>query len=611
MEFFINILKIFINKNPLTKKLSYKLSFIYLVVITLPVVMYAITSYYLSAVAVEHDYVEYRNSMNMQLLKNVEDNISMLTRQSASVFMNLEDISFIINTPPVYLEDNYFEAQKRVKSYLLSILDYNTMIDGIALIGIDGNLVDYVSRSAGNSNLVSVKNDEWFKNTVKLKGAPFFIEPHENKFVFLQDASRPDQYVISIARALQHSTSSNNPAGVMVFDQKISNMDTLLERYKLTEEESVYFLGVSGNLIFCRGNTLSDMDHIINRLQNSGNKSSFRFEHNNRKFLASYSSSKELGWKVISVIPVKQLQLKSEFLKNIAIILLSILIFFIFLISIIVANFIVAPLRRLKCSFKELEKGNFNISLPVEGRDELADISKSFNVMVNNVKLLVQQKYEANILKKQAELESLQSQINPHFLFNTLNSIKSVSDSYDNDKTSNMVMDLSDLFRYSLNRGKHTVIFREELENIKKYLSLQAFRFEDKFNVVFDIDEEVLEYETVRLTLQPIVENAIRHGLEPKVGKGMISLMAKRAGDQFIIFISDNGTGISHEQLKYINSLLENDFDTGLKNHPDKLGLYNVNARIKLHFGNEYGLRIYSNNNNTTIKILLPIKVKV
>jgi two-component system, sensor histidine kinase YesM len=151
------------------------------------------------------------------------------------------------------------------------------------------------------------------------------------------------------------------------------------------------------------------------------------------------------------------------------------------------------------------------------------------------------------------------------------------------------------------------VKFSEELEHVKKYLYIQECGFMDKFEVFFDIDEEVLNFDIVRLTLQPIVENSLYHGIEAKRGKGEIRIAAKIFNDKYYIYISDNGIGIPTEELVQINQLLDCNPEVQLKSHPEKLGIYNVNARIKFHFGNDYGLKILSNQDiNTTVKITLP-----
>jgi two-component system sensor histidine kinase YesM len=313
---------------------------------------------------------------------------------------------------------------------------------------------------------------------------------------------------------------------------------------------------------------------------------------------------------VVSLLPITELQRKSQFIKNINFSLLAVLIVFTFIISILFSYLITRPLKKLMKSFRKLQEGDFGTRVEVKGEDEFAKIGRTFNTMVANIKSLIEQKYEMNILRKQAELESLQSQINPHFLFNTLNSIKAVIDKKDYRHSSIMVESLSDIFRYSLNRGRHIIKFSEELEHVKKYLYIQQCRFTDRYEVYYDIDEDVLDYNILRLTLQPIVENALYHGLSPKRGKGELKIAAKTFNDKYYIYISDNGVGIPREELIQINTLLDNNPDTHNSLTPEKLGIYNVNARVKLHFGNDYGLRIYScPGSGTTVRITLPVNI--
>lgn len=324
--------------------------------------------------------------------------------------------------------------------------------------------------------------------------------------------------------------------------------------------------------------------------------------------LVNYSSSTELGLKVISLLPIQALRKKSSFLKDILFSLMIILIIIIIIISGLVSNIITLPLKKLMHSFKNLQKGDFTTRVTVKGHDELSQIGDTFNTMVSNIGELIKQKYEMGIYLKQAELESLQSQINPHFLFNTLNSIKAVASKNDSDKTVLMVQDLSDIFRYSLNRENFTINFSEELEHIKKYLYLQSIRFTDKYDIYYDIDDDVLNCPILRLTLQPIVENAIYHGLEPKREKGQLKIAAKNIGNNnYYIYISDTGIGIPKDELSQMQTLLESSSESNKNIPSDKIGIFNVNTRIKLHFGDHYGLSINSTYGlGTTVKLVLP-----
>ncbi len=231
------------------------------------------------------------------------------------------------------------------------------------------------------------------------------------------------------------------------------------------------------------------------------------------------------------------------------------------------------------------------------------------NLIIDEKKFLTLKESNAQIRKKQAEIKALQSQINPHFLYNTLDSIRGQAIVAGNKGISDMTLALAKLFRYSISDINEFVPLSKELESIDNYLSIQCIRFNNKFTKKYNIDDDVLICKIPKLTLQPIVENAIHHGLEQSQGNGNILIKAYRTASQLFIRISDNGVGISHEQLLKINDALINNKDYSYsKSSSSSVGLFNVNARIKLLFGENYGITIYSTLDiGTTINIVVPI----
>lgn len=588
-------------------KISYKLFFIYIIVITIPVITFGIITYSLSSSAVEADFIKYRENLNSQILNNVEEDIKSLKRQSASIFFNLDDIIYYLNSTNENMDDVYFKTRDRIDKYFLGLLQYNENVDGIGLIDMNGSVKYYIDRNSNPSNLISVKDQKWFTDSVDLNGSPLLVEKHNNSLVFNPNDTS-DRYVISIARTIHKVEDKNKSFGVLVFDQSIDRLYSLVSGIKTQDGEFIIILGSKGDVIYSRNEKTENFKKELLNLTRNEKQKTFKFKFTGEEMLVNYNSSAELGWKVFSILPVKELQKKSSFLRNIIVSLIIILIIIIIVISGFVSNIITIPLRRLMSSFKKLQKGDFSIRVPVKGFDELSQIGDTFNNMVSSIGELIKQKYEIGILLKQAELESLQSQINPHFLFNTLNSIKTVAGKNDSNKTVLMVQDLSDIFRYSLNKGKYIISFSEELEHVKKYLNLQNIRFSDKYDVFYEIDDEVLNCPIMRLTLQPIVENAIYHGLESNAGKGNLKIAAKNIGDNnYYIYISDTGIGISKDELFQIQSLLGSSSENQKNIHPDKIGIFNVNTRIKLHFGDNYGLSISSTyGQGTTVKLVLP-----
>jgi two-component system, sensor histidine kinase YesM len=582
------------------RNIKYKLFLVYLLVISLSISIFGIISFYMSSNVVISDYIKYNERINTQIVKNIDENISNLTRQSMSVYSNLDDVLYILNTTSDKLDQKYLDTYSHVYNYFVSILQGNTRLYGISLISLDGEIKFYYNRHVGQTNLYTVQNDEWFKETLKNNGVPILREPHINEF-------NPDKnMVISISRAIVN-LDNEKVSGLLLFDQDINQFSQLFSDIETEAGEMIIVFGKNGKSIYSNMDIDGNASENIFKATNNQTSTSFYYQYQGKKMLASFDKSSAYGWTVITLTPMSDLQKKSDFIKKINYFLLPFMIIFTLIISIIISSLITLPLKRLMASFILLQKGDFDTSVEVKGTDELAQIGFTFNNMVKNIKDLIFQKYEMNIIRKQAELESLQSQINPHFLFNTLNSIKAVSENHDFEKTSIMLQNLSDIFRYSLNKGVYMVSFSDELENVKKYIDLQNLRYADRYSVIYDIDEEVLRFKIPRLTLQPIVENAIYHGLEKISENGELSIAAKSAGEKFFIYISNNGSHIPKEELDKINLFLESNPDEQKNLNPESIGIYNVNARIKFHFGNEYGLKIFSTpGSNTTVKISLP-----
>lgn len=261
-----------------------------------------------------------------------------------------------------------------------------------------------------------------------------------------------------------------------------------------------------------------------------------------------------------------------------------------------------------------LEADNIlNFDLAIDKSSELFEIAAYINKMVFKMKEFANREYTASLLIKQAELNALQTQINPHFLYNTLDSIRGLALIEGQENIAKMTKALSGLFRYSISKTEDLSTFREELKNVENYMIIQQLRFSNKFVFITDIElseeTEILDCSLPKLTIQPIVENAVYHGLETKLGKGTIVISAYSTEKRLLISIEDDGIGMSQESVEAINQKLM----AGNVIYRDKdekstsMALVNVNDRIKLFFGEEYGLKVLSTPNiGTTVEIVLP-----
>lgn len=288
------------------------------------------------------------------------------------------------------------------------------------------------------------------------------------------------------------------------------------------------------------------------------------------------------------------------------ILILFILTLFVFgidiFISIMFANKATAPVVELTLLMKEVEKGNLDIKCKINRNDELGILSKGFNSMVAQINNLINTLISEQEQKRLAEIKILQHQINPHFLYHTLNSIRWMSKIYKAKNIDVMVTSLIKLLKSTISNNDEYITINSEIELLQCYFEIQKFRFLDKFETQFIIDDEIKDCRIIKLLLQPIVENSLFHGIECMKQKGRIVISGSKVGEDIILIIDDNGVGMDEKMSELI---LEANHST---NQDSKgIGLKNVNDRIKLHFGEKYGLKIQSKQKvGTRVEVKIP-----
>ena len=280
--------------------------------------------------------------------------------------------------------------------------------------------------------------------------------------------------------------------------------------------------------------------------------------------------------------------------------LISVLIVF---LSYYIPLSITRPIRKLSEVTDQVAKGDLSVRSDVRTGAEVTMLNDSLNTMIDKINELLEQVKKEQVSLRKAEFELLQSQINPHFLYNTLDTIVWLAESGEQKKVVRMVGSLSDFFRASLNQGKDIVSIREELMHVRSYLEIQQVRYQDIMQYEINIPEELNPYLIPKITIQPLVENALYHGIKNKRGLGKIIITGVKEKDYFRLIIEDNGIGINKDRLIQIRSEINNNKMDGKGIY----GLYNVNERIRLNFGEEYGVSIESNyGEGTTVSIKLP-----
>ncbi|QGQ98776.1 sensor histidine kinase [Paenibacillus psychroresistens] len=550
--------------------------------------------------------------MNIQISDSIDTNILSLQKQTEAIVYNITDMKDYIHYTKDSIDENYSLTANRLNQFFTSILYNNDRYNGIGLAQLNGDIMNYVNLDGyiikGSSKIPKLPLDE----IIKQNGAPVTAIIDLNTYFKNNSITPKNNDVIAVYRLLSDYNSGNTPIGISIFTQELIKFGGIVTDGKVDPDETVIILNNDDKLLYTSQKMTGSLTELVSDIhkQLTADKKQVVFENDQSHLIVSNSS--RLGFKVITIVP------KSVVIDKLSVVTKSFLLLQIFLVlsvlvtSNIISRYITAPLIKLKRSFKKFEMGDFSTKTIVKGTDEFAEISSGFNTMTENVTTLIKEKYEMELYQKQSEIESLQSKINPHFLYNTLSTIKAVIQNNDADNAARMVQYLSDIFRYSLNYGHFVVTIQEEIEIVKKYLALQKLRFGETIQISFDVDEDILHSEILRLSIQPLVENAILHGLEDNAEERNIHISLKSYTNTVSVYIEDNGRGMDKEKLDQLNALLAESPSLD-KNNPARnfVGISNVNSRIKLFYGNEFGVHVMSKlNEGTIVRINLPLTLE-
>lgn len=282
---------------------------------------------------------------------------------------------------------------------------------------------------------------------------------------------------------------------------------------------------------------------------------------------------------------------------------MGIVLILVIILSYYIPRSITMPITRISRVTDQVAKGNLSVRAAAESGAEARMLSDSLNAMIDKINELLDQVTTEQIRLRKAEFELLQAQINPHFLYNTLDTIVWLAEAGDQKRVVSMVGNLSDFFRTSLNQGKDIISIREELAHVRSYLEIQQVRYQDILRYEITVPEDLYEYKIPKITIQPLVENALYHGIKNKREQGTITVSGKRNENGFVLYVRDNGIGMTQERLKEVRAGIQKLSYTGKEIY----GLYNVNERIRLNFGETYGISIESTyGEGTCVSISLP-----
>ena len=284
-------------------------------------------------------------------------------------------------------------------------------------------------------------------------------------------------------------------------------------------------------------------------------------------------------------------------------VLIGVLIIVVAVSAVMIVSGIIQPISQLNQATEKIAQGDFNARAQADSDDEVAELAVSFNKMAGSMQSLIDKVKEDERKMRKADLRLLQEQIQPHFLYNTLDTIVWLIESNEPDEAVTMVVTLSDFFREILSKGKEFISIKEEEKHISSYLQIQEMRYRDILEYDIQLDQVIYKYQILKLTLQPVVENALYHGIKYKRAKGCIHIHGEKEGDIIRLTVRDDGVGMDEEELEQLRQQIEKPCQETEKG----FGLANVNERIHMYFGYEYGMKIESEKGKgTTVEIVIP-----
>lgn len=549
------------------------------------------------------------STVNLRDARHIKNRIDSLQKDiyelSTYICLN-NNIQEILNSDSIssFTLDNINRAMEP----LASLLAFKDGISFISIYGVNG-LEYYVSKdsSAGINDLETIMQSPIYQKAIKLKGMPFWVPLRKDNQIFIKNNKSPK---IAMFRSILNMNDFQIQ-GFLMININLSYIHNIY-RENLRDSKSTVILVDKNNEIisFCTSN-----NHLQNRPGLMENISPYIKDQegkkiiniNNKDLLLTYSTIEQSNWKLLYMVPTNIVLQPVQNILYLTIIVILICLIIGFILSMYTSSLVTKPINKLLYSMNRVKRGNFREKVNFIYQDEIGKLGTQYNEMIDNIHKLINRVYKLQLKEKEAELRALQAQINPHFLYNTLDTIFWKAEKSKQREISEMVYALSKIFRLTLNRGEDFTTIQNEKELIENYILLQKKRFKDKLDYKLKFEKNILNYSIPKLILQPFVENAIIHGAENSEHNTLVSVSGYYNKESIHFIIEDNGAGIEKSTLTDIqnNNQLPENSDTGY-------AIHNVRERLSLYYNDNYKLTINSEEGKgTKVEIVIPAQHEV
>lgn len=589
-------------KNPLQKLSMHKRMMLYF---SVPLILVQILLCFLCYPQVVRHYREKTDySMEQSVSQAISFTESYLRNMTYLANM-VEDNGVIQNTLSAdgfgeerpYMEQwlEYYELNKEFNSYEISNSIYRFCLYVPDEVMYAGNqyYFDGVSRLKERSDYVDLR---YALNT----GEDYVAISRERDGVDQQDTSQ----MVTLYHRIASKKEKEEELGICSISVSAKYFQDIMKNANITSEGLVYLMSENGRMI------TSSNSSILQKMQKKGillNYGAELFMEKKKEGQKEYYITRQnvdgASWQMILIIPENEYEDQYRFLWLSAALMLGSMIAVIVLMSYLLSGYYVGRLKKLNVEMTGLESGNLNANLPITTEeDEIEEIYHNFNGMVQEVQRLMQEHYQLGKEVKMAEVRALQAQINPHFLYNTLDLINWISMDYGAEEIGTLTWNLARFYRLSLNYGKSLISIGEEVEHVEVYVNIENYHFDNAISLEVDVPEELKSYACLNIILQPFVENAIVHGIaeKPDIESCEIRICARREEQDIVFSVQDDGPGVD---VKEMQKETQQDIRTAQHGY----GVRNINFRLKLCFGEKYGVTYLESEKGTHVEIKIPV----
>lgn len=589
-------------KNPLQKLSMHKRMMLYF---SVPLILVQILLCFLCYPQVVRHYREKTDySMEQSVSQAISFTESYLRNMTYLANM-VEDNGVIQNTLSAdgfgeerpYMEQwlEYYELNKEFNSYEISNSVYRFCLYVPDEVMYAGNqyYFDGVSRLKERSDYVDLR---YALN----RGEDYVAISRERDGVDQQDTSQ----IVTLYHRIASKKEKEEELGICSISVSAKYFQDIMKNANITSEGLVYLMSENGRMI------TSSNSSILQKMQKKGillNYGAELFMEKRKEGQKEYYITRQnvdgASWQMILIIPENEYEDQYRFLWLSAALMLGSMIAVIVLMSYLLSGYYVGRLKKLNVEMTGLESGNLNANLPITTEeDEIEEIYHNFNGMVQEVQRLMQEHYQLGKEVKMAEVRALQAQINPHFLYNTLDLINWISMDYGAEEIGTLTWNLARFYRLSLNHGKSLISIGEEVEHVEVYVNIENYHFDNAISLEVDVPEELKSYACLNIILQPFVENAIVHGIaeKPDIESCEIRICARREEQDIVFSVQDDGPGVD---VKEMQKETQQDIRTAQHGY----GVRNINFRLKLCFGEKYGVTYLESEKGTHVEIKIPV----